>query len=83
MNDDAETARLLQAGRLEQVCPDCGRREAAGHYCTGCARPTGSAEWYKPEASASRAASLVKAQAKRHPQSVSRVLHGGNGGQAA
>jgi hypothetical protein len=40
------TATPLQAGRLEQTCPACGRWEAAGAYCTGCGRPTGPADWY-------------------------------------
>lgn len=66
MNADAETARLLQAGRLEQRCPDCGRDEAAGYYCSGCARPTGPAEWYRPVPPPLRAASLARATAARH-----------------
>jgi hypothetical protein len=36
----------LAAGRLEQACPDCGRWEAAGAYCSGCRRPMGPADWY-------------------------------------
>jgi hypothetical protein len=28
-----------QAGRLEQMCPDCGRWEAAGFVCSWCGRP--------------------------------------------
>lgn len=29
----------------EQQCPDCGRREAAGAYCTRCYRKTGPEDW--------------------------------------
>lgn len=31
-----EKFELLQAGRLSQTCPDCGRTEAAGFHCSGC-----------------------------------------------
>lgn len=41
MTDDA-----LRMGKLEQSCPDCGRWEAAGLYCTGCRRPMGPLDWY-------------------------------------
>jgi hypothetical protein len=41
----ADIAADLAAGRLEQVCPTCGLREAAGGYCTACATPTGPADW--------------------------------------
>jgi hypothetical protein len=40
------TSELLQRGRLEQACSDCGRWEAAGAYCTGCERPMVAADWY-------------------------------------
>jgi methionyl-tRNA synthetase len=83
MNDDAETALLLQRGKLDQVCPDCGRKEAAGYECTACARPTGPAEWYRPAATASEIERLTRARAKRHPEAASRNLSTGNGGRAA
>jgi hypothetical protein len=40
-----ETRAALQAGRLEQTCPDCGRHEAAGHHCSGCTRRMGPEDW--------------------------------------
>ena len=45
----AELRALLQAGKLEQVCPTCGIREADGSYCTACATPTGEAHWRRGE----------------------------------
>lgn len=30
---------------LEQVCPDCGRREAAGGMCSRCFRAMTAADW--------------------------------------
>ena len=43
---DPATLTLLQQGKLEKACPDCGRWEAASFYCTGCLRPMGPADWY-------------------------------------
>lgn len=37
----------LQQGRLEQLCPACGFREAAGSYCSKCHTKTGAADWRK------------------------------------
>jgi len=42
----ADVAKKLQDGKLEQACPDCGRWEAAGSYCSGCDRPMGPDDWY-------------------------------------
>jgi len=41
------TAHDLQRAKLEQACPDCGRWEAAGSYCSGCLRPMGPDDWYR------------------------------------
>jgi methionyl-tRNA synthetase len=38
---------LLVRGKLEQVCPSCGVREAAGAYCTACGTTTGAPLWRK------------------------------------
>ena len=65
MDDTPETMKLCQDGRLSQTCPSCGRDEAAGWYCTGCARPTGPAEWYRPAASAGRLESAAKGRVSR------------------
>lgn len=46
MSEDARDSDLAH-GRLEQTCPDCGRWEAAHHYCTWCLRPTTGDEWYR------------------------------------
>jgi hypothetical protein len=43
----ADVAKKLQDGKLEQACPDCGRWEAAGSYCSGCDRPMGPDDWYR------------------------------------
>jgi hypothetical protein len=32
---------------MEQTCPDCGRWEAAGAYCTFCYRPMTKADYYR------------------------------------
>lgn len=46
--DAMTTVELLQAGRLEQTCPTCGRCESAGAYCSWCTRPMGETDWYLP-----------------------------------
>jgi hypothetical protein len=43
----SETQKLLEAGKLEQTCPACGRWEAASFYCSLCARPMSPADWYR------------------------------------
>ena len=43
----AAIAKKLQDGKLEQACPDCGRWEAAGSYCSGCDRRMGPDDWYR------------------------------------
>ena len=42
----AAIAKKLHDGKLEQACPDCGRWEAAGSYCSGCDRRMGPDDWY-------------------------------------
>ncbi len=44
---DAETAKQLERGKLEQTCRSCGRWEAAHFYCSWCQRPTGPEDWYR------------------------------------
>ena len=44
---DAETARQLERGKLEQTCRSCGRWEAAHFACSWCQRPTGPEDWYR------------------------------------
>lgn len=68
---DAGTAALLNAGKLEQVCPDCRTREAAGSHCTNCTRPTGPDDWRLTERSdAQRATSGASA----HRRAESRAM---------
>jgi hypothetical protein len=55
------TAEDLQRGRLEQACPDCGRWEAAGSYCSGCDRAMGPDDWYPNGSAAGRARARQKA----------------------
>lgn len=42
-----EIALAHHQGKLEQSCPDCGRWEAAGSYCSGCSRPMTATDWYR------------------------------------
>jgi len=55
---------LLQAGRLSQVCPDCGLQEAAGAYCTRCLRPMSEQDWQSSATEAQQAA-LARARLAR------------------
>jgi len=58
----ADVAADLLAGKLEQVCPTCGLREAAGGYCTADGTPTGPADWRRGTArQAQGAASRARA----------------------
>ena len=56
----AETRALLQAGKLEQMCPDCGRWSAADHYCSNCFRDMSPVDWYKNAVAAERAARMPR-----------------------
>ena len=56
----AETRELLQRGKLEQTCPDCGRWEAASWYCSWCARAMAPADWYRNGDKVQRAARMPK-----------------------
>jgi hypothetical protein len=51
---EAAAARAYAEGRREQRCPDCGREEAGGSYCTACSRPMHPDDWTNDTA-ASRA----------------------------
>ena len=44
--------RAYAGGRREQRCPDCGREEAGGGYCTGCHRPVHPDDWTNDTAKA-------------------------------
>lgn len=41
------TDALLREGHLEQTCPECGRWEAAGAYCSGCWHPMTASDYYQ------------------------------------
>ncbi len=58
---------LLVRGKLEQVCPTCGVREAAGTYCTACATPTGARFWTPGAANPGRVAAMSKRRANAAP----------------
>ncbi len=64
MDDSPATRKLAEAGRLSQICPDCGVVEAAGRYCTACSHLTGPADW------------LVQAS-KSHPRATDRPVVAG------
>ena len=55
------TLAQLQAGKLEQACPVCGRWEAAGYHCSGCGRPMGPIDWYRNGDKARRAVAHQRA----------------------
>ena len=42
---EACAARAYAEGRREQRCPDCGREEVGGSYCTACSRPMHPDDW--------------------------------------
>jgi hypothetical protein len=54
----------LQAGRLQQCCPGCGRWEAAHWYCSFCFRVMGPADWFRGSKTATedRAARMPKSR---------------------
>lgn len=53
----------LQAGRLDQTCPRCGLKEAAGAYCSADLTPTGEACSYRPIVTDAQLANLTRARA--------------------
>jgi hypothetical protein len=57
---DATTAGQLQAGKLEQTCPACGRCEAAHWACSWCFRQTGPDDWYHNGKTEQRAARMPR-----------------------
>jgi hypothetical protein len=63
----SETRALLQAGKLEQTCPSCGRWSAATHYCSWCFRPMGPADWYGNGDKEQRAARMPKSAPENPP----------------
>jgi predicted amidophosphoribosyltransferase len=54
----AELRAALQAGKLEQTCPDCGRWSAATAYCSRCFRPMTEADYYRNGNTAERSARM-------------------------
>lgn len=67
MNPD--TLALLQAGKLEQACPVCGTREAAGYYCSKCSRPTGPDDW-RPTARSDAQMAASRANARTRAENL-------------
>jgi hypothetical protein len=59
----AEAMELRRTGKLEQECPSCGLKEAAGPYCTACVTPTGIADWRRHEVSEASMAALERLHA--------------------
>lgn len=53
----------LQTGRLEQVCPRRGLKEAAGGYCSRDLTPTGEDCSYRPTLTDAQLANLTRARA--------------------
>jgi hypothetical protein len=41
-----ELHRLFLLRRMDQLCPDCGRHEAAHPYCSLCFLPMDASDWY-------------------------------------
>ena len=73
----ADVAADLLAGKLEQVCPTCGLREAAGGYCTACATPTGPADWRRGTARQAQGAAS-RARAHAEPETGATALETAN-----
>ncbi len=69
-----ETAALLQAGKLEQCCPSCGRWEAAGWACSWCSRPMSEADWYRNGDEAERAARMPASAPANPPSEYRRAF---------
>jgi hypothetical protein len=65
-------ADALRTGKLEQTCRACGRCEAAGHYCSWCARPMGPDDWYCNGEAAERARRLPVAAPANPPSEYRR-----------
>ena len=42
---EAAAARAYAEGRREQHCPECGREEASGSYCTACTAAVHPDQW--------------------------------------
>ena len=40
------TLEQLRSGKLEQMCSDCGRWEAASTWCSWCSGPINPTDWY-------------------------------------
>jgi len=49
----------------EQKCPDCGREEAAGSYCSFCRRRMGIDDWFHKEATPAQRAALERVRERR------------------
>lgn len=42
----ADLYKLLTHGKLDQICPECGREEAAHWYCSLCLCEMGPDDWH-------------------------------------
>ena len=69
-NLSPEIATALRAGKLEQMCPDCGRWSAATWRCSWCFRAIGPADWYLNGDLEERAARLPKAAPANPPSDL-------------
>lgn len=71
---EAELRKLLEQGKLEQTCPDCGRKEAAGSYCTRCLRPMNLQDFCRPKRTAAQDAAFKASRANRLKKSAPRAI---------
>lgn len=64
-----ELRHLFLLRRMDQICPDCDRHEAAHPYCSACFLPMGVADWHdrrsRPPAPMSARYSALLAAADR------------------
>lgn len=67
-------ARAYREGRREQRCPDCGREEAGGAYCTGCLRPVHPDDWTAPERSPAQRDATAAARRSRLKESAGQAI---------
>lgn len=75
MTDDIEV--LLQQGKLEQTCNQCGRNEAAGTYCSWCGKPMSRDDWYRDprDADGERFRRMPKTAPANPPTEFRRASH--------
>lgn len=74
------TATLPGYGQsAAQACPDCGRVEVAGYYCSACFLPIYRSDWTTPEASVATVEALRSDATPSDEQVGAEALRGSTG----